>query len=139
MRIDSRCLVLILTFATVGACTTETHRGPAEIKVPDYSERYATEAVHKILYNGNQVGTAWTRRALDGDSNDYNDVRQIFLKNMTGDTIGFVTEEMKGYRLRAHGEPEFVSNHPKLENNVLSVFGWNDGSIQLEEHTAPAN
>lgn len=137
MRIDARHVALILTCTLFGACTTETHHGPAEIKVPDYSERYATEAVHKIFHDGRHVGSVWTRRALDGDSNDYNDVRQLFIKDLNGDTIGFITEEKKAYRLRAHGDPEFVANHPKLENDVLAVFGWTEGTIKLERKTVP--
>ena len=139
MRFHLRLVVILIVSAAAftGACTTETHHGPAEIKVPDYSERYATESVHKVYHDGRHVGSAWRRRALDGDSNDYNDVRQLFVKNLNGDTVGFVTEENKAYRLRAHGDPEFVSNHPDLENNLLAVFGWNEGEIKLEKMTVP--
>ena len=56
---------------------------------------------------------------------------------LAGDMIGFITQEKKAFRLRAHGGPEMVANHPRLEKDVQAVFGLHEGVITLEKELVP--
>ena len=126
-------LTLCATIVGFAGCSTEIRPvGTPDIRAPEARELYADEAIHKIWYEGKHAGTLITRRFIDGDSNDYNDKRQWFVEDLNGHTLGFITQEMKTYRLRAHGAPEFIANHPRLENDVRAILGFSEGELRLE-------
>jgi len=127
----------VLLFAGMLACTTEERPvGPREIRMRGTEDLYKDVAVHKIYHDSRLVGTMRTMRVLDGDSDDRNDRHQMFVKDLDGETLGFINDDRKAYRLRAHGAPELVANHPRLENNVMAIFGWIEGDLTLVEQRA---
>ena len=69
---------------------------------------------------------------LDEDNVDANDRTLMVVLDAEGRRLGFVTDDYRGYRFRAHEEPELVSNHPELANNLLAIFGWTSGMVTLE-------
>ncbi|MCA9321881.1 MAG: hypothetical protein KDB53_14155, partial [Planctomycetes bacterium] len=66
------------------------------------------------------------------DHNDYNDRYQYWVEDARGGQLGFITDEGKGFRFRAHEQPELVSAHDDLDVYVRAVMGYREGTIVLE-------
>ena len=117
----------------MGSCTSETHTVEnGEIRLADARDHFQDVSLDKIFVDGKNVGTLRTSRVIDGDSNDRNDRYQHWVENERGDTMGFVTDDGRAYRLRAHAGPELVASSDRMSINILAVFGQTEGAVVLE-------
>ena len=119
-RATTFALLFVLT--TLVSCTTEER-----VSQPDtirMTSRSTTRiSVDLILINGKPGGHLETERVHDADNKDGNDRTVMFVRNAHAQRVGFITDDYKAYRFRAHQQPEMVGNHSSLERNVMAVLG----------------
>jgi hypothetical protein len=123
-------LALLMLVAT--GCTTQTYEtSPPEIR---FDKRELKQiAAYKIYRDGKQIGTLESFRLEDGDNDDANDRHEMIVLDSDGQRLGYITDDERAYRFKAHGEPEIVGHSSSLPSNVLSIFGWTDGKLDLEK------
>ncbi len=113
---------LLLGLTTLFSCTTEDR-----ISQPDtirMTSRSTTRiSVDLILVDGKPAGHLETERVHDPDNRDNNDRTLMFVRNAHAQRVGFITDDHKAYRFRAHQPPELVGNHGALERNIMAVLG----------------
>lgn len=119
-RATTFALLFVLT--TLFSCATEER-----ISQPDtirMTSRSTTRiSVDLILVNGKPAGHLETERVHDADNRDSNDRTLMFVRNAHAQRVGYITDDHKAFRFRAHQPPELVGNHSQLERNVMAVLG----------------
>ena len=129
--------VTLLVFVT-GACVTEeTPSNTGEIRFRNADAKYKVMRYHAIFRGEERLGTLEHTLHIDGDSDDSNDRFSWVVRDQNNDMVGYVTDDSRAYRLRAHGQKsELVANQTSLEGNVMSVLGFFEGKIRLVDLTA---
>lgn len=131
----------LLAFVASG-CVTETRpTQDVEIRFRDPSETYRTVALERVLLDGVRIGTLETRLILDDDFDDANDQHLMFVQDLEGRNVGFVTDDGRAYRYQAHSDnARLVANHDDLPHNVRAVFGYWEGDVTFSSRPdeAPA-
>lgn len=129
VRVISTALLLVLT--TAFSCQTEEH-----VSQPDtirMTSRSTTRiSLDRILVDGTPAGHVETERVHDPDNKDENDRVLRFIRNAQGQRVGFITDDHKAYRFRAHQPPELVGNHSRMERNVMAVLGEHGSILALQ-------
>ena len=124
--------VIQTKWASSAVESVEYTREP-RILYPEARDRYEDIALYKVFHDGKLVGYADSKRLKDGDSNDLNDRHQVFIQDTNRDTIGFITDHNEAFVLRAHGPAELVGVSDEMNQNVMSIFGWNTGVVKLQK------
>jgi hypothetical protein len=110
--------VLFVSCFFLAACQVEERAvGPSEVKAPTPDTTLVSVA-DVLLQDGTRIGTLKTVRYEDEAGNT---VTQVF--DQKSRSVGYILEDGRSYRWRAHGAADLVSSSPILAENVAVLLG----------------
>lgn len=132
LRLHVLGLVAALTLISALGCATRTVETKEQTSIGFAPRNLQKMSISSVYREKKLVGSVEQYREIDGDNNDANDRSFWVVLDADGQRLGYVTDDLRAYRYQAHGNSEMVANHPKLANDIMAVYGWYDGSIEVE-------
>ena len=128
-------LTLASLLAT-GCVTEEQSIGTGNVQIRDVSEDYQVVKVFAVTRGDERLGMVEQTLQRDGDFDDDNDRYVYVIRDQDSGMLGFVTDDSRAYRRKAHQEAaQLVANLPTLEENIAAVFGFYDKQVTLTDLT----
>ena len=110
-------LLAVTALPLMTACQTEIiSTAPPEVKMSP--SNHTLTGLSDVFQGDRRIGTLRTYR-FNGD----NHREFIRVYNLRNDDLGYITDDGRAFRIRAHGGPDLVANNTDLSKNVAAVFG----------------
>jgi hypothetical protein len=132
----SLAALALATLLATGCVTEEQSFGTGNVQIRDVSEDYQIVKVFAVTRGEERLGMVEQTLQRDGDFNDQNDRYVYVVRDQDGGMLGFVTDDSRAYRRKAHQDAaELVANLPTLEENTAAVYGFYDKKVTLTDLT----
>ncbi|MEZ6195193.1 MAG: hypothetical protein R3F20_05620 [Planctomycetota bacterium] len=138
-RFTSIFATLVVAALALGGCVTEEQsHGTGEVRFRDPADSFEILQLFAVTKGDERLGTVERTLYLDGDHADENDRQVWVLRDLNGDMVGYVTDDMRAFRRRAHlAKAELVAALPTVEENVAAILGFFRESVTLVDLSPP--